>query len=56
MAKYVVVADIKYTGRMEVSADSAREARAIALDTHPENWDIPYGEMITITSTEELDD
>lgn len=54
--KFVVIADISYTGRLEVFAEDAKEARSIALDTYPDEWDIPYGELIQITATEQLDD
>lgn len=53
--KFVVIADVSYIGRLEVFASDATEARSIALDTYPDEWDIPYGEVIKITSTEELD-
>lgn len=54
--KFVVIADVSYTGRLEVFAKDAVEARSIALDTYPDEWDIPYGEVIKITSTEQVDD
>lgn len=53
--KFVVIADISYIGRMEVFAEDASEARSIALNSYPAEWDIPYGELIQVTSTEELD-
>lgn len=53
--RFVIIADISYTGRLEVFAEDATEARSVALDTYPDEWDIPYGEVIKITSTEELD-
>lgn len=54
--KFVVIADVAYTGRLEVFAKDAEEARSIALDTYPDEWDIPYGETIKITATEQIDD